>query len=291
MSRGRPAVRPALGLAVLGALCCTGCPESKPVEVPDAGPPPTEPILPSPTASAEAAALPAWAQRLPKVEPQVKLGDRVWATVPQPGTAMATAAIFTVEGIHDGLLSLTDTMGQGVSGVSPAVVHRAGKRGKLAEGDVVLCYAFTLPGILARVAELEGGKEIQVRYDWAGQTKEAAIFHAEPPREGIKPLAFVGFPKAGATSRGLLVALTESHGWIRTSSGHIEVHERDTISALPLPANKPEVGTPVRAYAWTTGYRRGVVAAELEPGLRYRVKLDGNLGERDYFFSSLLPSR
>ncbi|MBW2454812.1 MAG: hypothetical protein JRI68_09885 [Deltaproteobacteria bacterium] len=290
MFRGRSAVRRAVGLALLTA-CCGGCRQGAPLEDTDAGPPLPEPILPSPTASVEAAALPDWAARLPRMAAQVKLGDRVWATVPQPGTPMASAAIYTVEGIHDGLLSLTDKMGQGVGGVSPAVVHRAGKRGKLAEGDIVLCYAFTLPGVLARIAELEGGQEIQVRYDWAGQTKETAIYHAEPPREGVVPLAFVGFPKAGATSRGLLVALTESHGWIRTSSGHVEVHERSSITALPLPKSKPEVGTAVRAYAWATGYRRGVIAEELEPGLRYRVKLDGKLGERDYFFSSLLPPR
>ncbi len=105
------------------------------------------------------------------------------------------------------------------------------------------------------------------------------------------PLAFVGFPKAGVTSRGLLIALTESHGWIRSSSGHVEVHERSRITALPIPTSKPKVGSSVRAYAWATGYRRGVITEELEPGLRYRVKLDGNLGQREYFFSSLLPSR
>ncbi len=247
--------------------------------------------MPSPTASAEPAGFPEWADQLPKVTPTVKPGDRVWATVPQRGTAMASAAIYTVEGIYDGQLSLTDKMGQGVSGVPPAVVHPAGERGKLAEGDIVLCYAFTLPGVLARIAELQGGREIQVRYDWAGITKKTAIYHAEPPREGVAVLAFVGFPKAGVTSRGLLIALSEKHGWVRTSSGHVEVHERSAIKPLPLPASKPKVGAAIRAYAWATGYRAGVITKEVEPGLRYRVKLEGNMAERDYFFSSLIQSR
>ncbi|RLB61101.1 MAG: hypothetical protein DRI90_12140 [Deltaproteobacteria bacterium] len=283
-------VRRAIALTTL-AICGVACQQGTAPRNVDAGPPPPEPILPSPAASTETASFPEWAGRLPKTAPTVKPGARVWATVPQRGTEMASVGIYTVEGIYDGQLSLTDKMGQGVSGVPPAVVHLAGKTGKLAEGAIVLCYAFTLPGALARIAELEGGKEIQVRYDWAGITKKTAIYHAEPPREGVVPLAFVGFPKAGTTSRGLLIALSDTHGWVQTSSGHIEIHEGSALEALPLPQSTLKAGAAVRAYAWATGYRAGVITKELEPGLRYRVKLEGNMAERDYFFSSLIPSR
>ena len=57
---------------------------------------------------------------------------------------------------------------------------------KLAEGDIVLCYAWTLSAVLARVAKLSSGQEIEVQYDWAGTTKNSTIEHCQPPLGGLE---------------------------------------------------------------------------------------------------------
>jgi hypothetical protein len=161
---------------------------------------------------------------------------------------------------------------------------------KLSEGDIVLCCGFTVSAMIGRVGKLSAGREIQVHYDWGGTTKGASIEHCEPPVAGIRPLAFVGFPKGGSTSRGLIVALDEKRAWIRTASGHVEIHPLGELETLPIPRADHKAGERVRAYSWATGFQPGVISEVVEPGLRYRVKLDGNKPSRDYFFSMLLDA-
>lgn len=249
-----------------------------------------EPVLPAPSASAAPAAPPAWVSTLPDVMPQLMAGQRVWAAPPLRGSDMVDIGVYTVEGIHDRRVSLTDRLGQRIDGVPGALVHAAIIGGKLNEGDIVLCYSFTLSAVLARVAKLKAGSEIEVHYDWAGTTKTSSIEHCQAPVEGIAPLAFVGFPKGGGMSRGLLIALGTDRGWVRTASGHVEAHSVKAFEKLPIPPGDRVVGQKVRAYSWATGFQSGVVSNVSEPGLRYRVKLEGDKPERDYFFTMLVDS-
>lgn len=266
----------ALGACDLGESAPTGPTPSSTVP---------EPVLPT-AASVDLGNTPkAWMVDLPPTPPTATAGERVWATVPG-ATRIPAVGIYTVEGVYDGLYSLTDRKGQRVDGVPPAVVHRA-SRDKIDSGDVVLFYSPTTPAFLGKVAELVPGGEIEVHYDWAGKTRKTAADHAQRPFTGIHPFAYVGFPKAGQTSRGLVVALSDRRAWVRTASGHVESHPRAAIRSLPLPATDLTVGTRVRAFRWATGIQLGTVAEILEPGLRYRVNLDGDKPDEEYFFAAL----
>lgn len=258
-------------------------------ESPSASPKPSssipEPILPTATTADVGNAPTAWMADLPESTPTAGPGERVWATVPG-ATAIPSVGIYTVEGVYDGLYSLTDRKGQRVDGVPPAVVHRA-SRDKVDSGELVLFHSPTTPAFLGRVAELVPGGEIEVQYDWAGKTRKTAVDHAQTPVTGIRPVAYVSFPKAGQISRGLVVALSDRRAWVRTASGHVESHPRAAIRSLPLPSANLEVGSRVRAFRWATGIQLGTVAEILEPKLRYRVNLDGNKPDEEYFFTSL----
>ena len=267
-------------------LLLTGCPIEDTAPAPPHASIP-EPILPTAAATSSAAAdsAPAWASALPDVAPSARKGQRVWATIPRGD--LPRVGVFTVEGIYDGLYSLTDAMGQRVDRVPASLVHRAARTRKLQEGEVVFFYTKATPGLIGRVSEIIPGGEINVRYDAAGTTRQTAVDHAETPLRGLVALAFVSFPKAGRQSRGLLVALSAEQAWVRTSSGHVEMHPRAKIKALPTPLPAPKVGSRVRAYAWATGIQTGVVTAVIEPSLRYRIKVDDTATERGYFFSSV----
>ena len=244
-----------------------------------------EPVLPTATSADVGDTPKAWMADLPEGSPTAGPGERVWATVPG-ATRIPSVGIYTVEGVYDGLYSLTDRKGQRVDGVPPSVVHRA-SRDKVEAGAVVLFHSPTTPAFLGRVAELVPGGEIEVAYDWAGKTRKTAIDHAQTPVTGIRPLAYVSFPKAGQTSRGLVIALSDRRAWVRTASGHVEAHPRAAIRSLPLPSTSLKVGSRVRAFRWATGIQLGTVAEILEPDLRYRIDLDGNKPDEEYFFTSL----
>jgi hypothetical protein len=78
--------------------------------------------------------------------------------------------------------------------------------------------------------------------------------------------------------------------WIRTASGHVEVHDDKRVEALPHPPRRLAVGDRVRAFRWATGYQPGVVVAVVEEGLRYEVERDEKR-KGTYFFSSLLRGK
>jgi hypothetical protein len=145
--------------------------------------------------------------------------------------------------------------------------------------------------MLARVAKLSAGSEIEVLYDWAGTTKKQAIEHAQPPVAEIAPMAYVGFPKSGTTSLGLVLALSEDKGWVRNGSGHVEVVSRPNLMVLPLPADELRVGAAVRAFRWATGFVDGTVSEVVEPGLRYRVRFAGDKPLEDFFFTALIAKK
>lgn len=294
MYPARRATRHSAGLRALALSALLGGCSDGDVELPPApprgGP---EPVLPAPAPSTPST-VPSWVERLPPPSSaaavSVKAGDRVWAALPVGSSEMVDVAIYTVEGIHDGLISVTSRTAVRVDGVHPALVHRVGTLPSLVTGGMVLFYTASTPAFIGRVADVVGGESIKVRYDHAGTTKTTAADHVEQPVTGVRPLAYVGFPKAGATSRGLVTALTDEHVWLRTASGHVEVHDRERVEALPLPPTAVAVGAAVRAYRWATGYEPGVVTEVLEAGLRYKVRRDPRR-EGTYFFSSLLPTK
>ncbi len=278
-------------LLTAAALCLlAGCPAEDERPFPaDASIP--EPIVPTAAASvAPALSLPSWSTKLPEVPASLPKGTRVWATVTGVHDGeLPDVGIFTVEGVYDGVYSLTDLMGHRVDGVHPALVHRAGTAGRLVEGTVVLFATKTTPGMLGRVSTIVPGGEINVHYDAGGKTQLAAVDHAEPPVTGVRPMAYVSYPKVGRSSRGLLLATSAADGWLLTSSGHVEIHPLRDLGALPIPGAPLEAGARVDAYAWATGIRPGTIVAVTEPGLRYQVKLDETGLVEDYFFAKVYP--
>lgn len=200
---------------------------------------------------------------------------------------MVEVAIYKVSGIYDGMYSLTGRTGQRIDQVHARLVHPAPSIRRLVTNAIVLFYTPSTPGYLGRVSEVVGGEAIKIRYDAGGTTATTDADHVQRPVVGMKPMAYVGFPKAGHTSRGLLLATTDEHAWIRTASGHVEVHDSERVEALPLPPNELRVGQSVRAFRWATGYQPGVVKKIEEEGLRYVVERDPRR-TTTYFFSHLL---
>ena len=275
------------------ALMLTACPDTDvdlPPVPPRGGP---APILPGPSASA-ATGVSSWVERLPPVDPSAQKGlnegDRVWAATPIGETEMVDVAIYTVSGIYDGLYALSGRTGQRIDSLHPALVHPATSITRLVSNSIVLFYTPSTPAFLGRVSEVVGGEAIQIRYDQGGVTATTEADHVELPVTGIKPMAYVGFPKASATSRGLVIALTSKQAWVRTASGHVEVHDRARVKALPLPPNQLVVGDEVLAFRWATGYQPGAITEIKEDGLRYVVTRDEKR-KATYFFSSLLPKK
>ncbi|MCA9621711.1 MAG: hypothetical protein KC731_21960, partial [Myxococcales bacterium] len=229
-----------------------------------------------------------WLAELPDLPPTAQKGERVWATIPGRATELPIVGIFSVEGIYDGYYSLLDLKGQRVDHIPSALVHRA-TRARLKGGEVVLFYTPSAPAFLGRVGELVPGGHIEVSYDWAGETKRAKVDHAEPPVDGIRPMAYVSFPKSGDQSRGLVVALDDLRAFIRTASGHVERHPRAGVRSLPIPRADWEVGARVLAHRWAIGMVTGTVSEVLEGGLRYRIAVDGHRPSLTVFFTELFP--
>ena len=244
------------------------------------------PVLP-PMASA-ASAPPAWLAELPKTPSSLTVGSSAWATTPQPGSELVMVAVYRVDAVGDGVVSLVDKMGQRVDSVPAALVHPIGETRHLPEGTLALFYTWTTPGWLGRVSRAQRGEELKVAFDWAGTTRQTSVDHAEPVRTGIQPLAYVAFPKSGGTSMGLIVALDATRAFVLTGSGHIEAHRRAVVGSIALEPRGFTVGRSVRAYRWATGFERGRITQVLEPGLRYEVELEGNRPRASYFLTTLL---
>jgi hypothetical protein len=257
---------------------------------PTVAPPTVDPVIPKASASAPAAYAPSWLKALPDVPIKVKEGSLVWASAPVPSSDMTLVGVYTVEGIRDNRANLIDKLGQKVRGIPGALIHPLGTPGHLKPGEIVLCYTWSTGVALGRVAPARD-REVQIEVDWAGATRTTSVDHAEPMLRSIAPLAFVTFPKFGHSSKGIVLALSKDKAWVQTSSGHVEIHERSTISVLEVPAEELAEGAKVEAYGWTTGFEAGTIARVIEPGLRYVVKLPASKVEQKYFFSDLVVAR
>ncbi len=276
-------------LLVCSAPACntdtaTPAPSTKPAIV--------EPIIPQPKQRLPLkSALPKWASQLPDVAIDAKPGDKVWAVAPRSDSEMADIGLYELEGVFDGLASLINTMGHKVDRVPGAVVHPVGSSKKLRKGDIALVFTWTTPGWLALVHRATRGKEIRVRFDLAGATKEVAVDHAEPMVKKLLPLAYVGFPKSGTTSMGLVVAVDEQRGWVLTASGHIEIHALDRLNVLPIKQRGYKIGSKVLAFRWASGFQRGVIRAVGPLGLRFTVQLEGDQPQAPFFFTRLVGAK
>lgn len=244
-----------------------------------------EPLLP-PVKSA-ASAPPSWLAELPDAAITVELGATVWAAPPEVGSELVTVAVYRVDALGSGVVSLVDKMGRRIDSVPSALVHAVGSPKQLPEGSLTLFYTWTTPGWLGRVSRAERGEELKVQFDWAGTTRETAVDHAEPGRTGIQPLAYVGFPKAGGKSIGQVLALDATRAFVLTGSGHVEMHARATLDSISFEPRGFTVGRKVHAYRWATGYERGTVTAVIEPGLRFEIKLLGSSPNSEYFITNL----
>ncbi len=277
------------GLAAFAISACDGQNGTKGPSS-SAFPPPPEPLVPERhKIKADAGPTPRWIRRLNPVKPPAKPGDRVWALTPTLGTEMASVGLFKVHAVDGTTATLVDQLSQKITGIPGAVIHPLNKTAPRV-GELALCFTLTMPAALARVASKDKD-DIRVQYDLAGTTKQTVVTHAEPAVKGIAPLAYVGFPKAGKMSKGLVAALSESHGWILTGSGHIEVHPTKSLTALKLSRGQLRKGAPVLAYSWVGGFEKGTVSQVLESGLRYAVDLGKVRGEQRYFFTDLIPDR
>jgi hypothetical protein len=278
-----------LGLGVLLAVAL-GC--SRPEEPgPTSSAPVVEPVFPSLSAERDAdggAGAPSapWMSGVPDVPVPVAIGKRAWAVTPVRGTELAQVAVYTVGHIDGHRATVLDAQGQRVKDVPGALVHPLGEPEQLRAGDAALAFSTVTAVVVGRVTARRGGT-VQLQYDWAGGTRSMAADHAEPLVAGIAPMAFVGYPKFGRTSRGLVVALDAAQAWIQTSSGHIELHPRAKLEPIALPAGRLAAGDKVEAYGWTSGYERGTVARVLEPDLRYAIELPASRIEHPYFFADL----
>jgi hypothetical protein len=273
----------AVALSGLVVAACAPGDEQQP-RVGSAGPA-VEVIVPAPSVSA-APTWPEWTERLPKVPAPAKVGDQVWATVPPAHGAVTQTALYTLDGIYEGHATLIDTMGQRLERVPAALVHAIGT-GRMKVGELVLMYTWTTPAWIGSVSRIERGKEVLVKCDLAGVTEEVAVDHAERLRPGIQPLAFVAFPKAPGSTRGLVVALDATLAWLLTASGHVELVPRAALESLTPPPRKLAPGQKVLTYRWATGLLPGVVKRVLEPELRYEVALPGDSPAGSYFVGAL----
>ncbi len=288
-------VTAALGAcSLIGSACAEGAPiqanlSSDGTTLASAQPPVIPPLFDAPSALPARTTAPKWSRSLPITAVNAKAGDKVWATIPESHSELAEPSMYTLESVADNTAVLISRKRRRIEGVPGSVIHRVSPPIGLRVGSVALVSTFTTPAILARVVQLEPGKPIRARYDWAGETREIDVDHAELPRQGVSVMAYVAYPKIGEYSRGLLVAADTNHAWIWTSSGHVERHPLKKVQPLVLGAGIYKVGDRVRAYRWSQGMRNGAIAEVLEPDLRYRVHFRGNRPSETFFFSALLP--
>ncbi len=234
---------------------------------------------------------PAWLAELPARTVEAAPGETVWAVVPLPGTAAAAVGTFRLEAVAGTRTVLADALGNRTE-VPGALVHpvSAFPEAELEVGSVVLADRWDARKVVGRVADLSAG-EVRLAFDWNGVTVTGAMDVAVPLAAlgDASPLAWVVYRTPGETARYKGLRFAESGGrvWISDDGGQVMVVAEDAVERLADPGGEAfEEGDPVAAYSWGHGYRRGVIEAVLEPGLRYAVKVEAG-PTRPYFFDSL----
>lgn len=238
---------------------------------------------------------PSWLAGLSERAIEATPGETVWAVVPELGNEGARVGTYRLESATGGEAVLVDGIGNRYAGVPGALVHPVSgfPEAELAVGTVVLADRWDAGQVVGRVLGVQAGL-VELAYDWNGVTVSGtmASFMALPVAEDSLALRWVGYQVPGDDSwyKGLCFAENDAQAWISTDDNRVEVISRDAVKPLTdLGRAVFATGDAVAAYSWDHGYRPGVVAEVLEPGLRYAVKLEG--GEmRPVFFDSLTAS-
>ena len=284
----------AAGLAI-GLVCCAEAPSvlSSVEQLKAQSQPPKgdklEVLFPTSTAKNEANKAQHWSELLPAATISLPAGSKVWATVPKLDSPLTEPSLYTIEQSQGKTAVLISRKRRRIEHVPAAVIHPVRPPIGLQVGGSALISTFTTPAILGRVVQYQANKPIRAQYDWAGETREIDVDHAETPRRGLVPMAFVAYPKVGRQSMGMLVALDNSHGWVWTSAGSIERHVRQRLRPLFFGSGIFKVNDKVEAYRWSQGFQRGFVAEVMEPKLRYRVHFRGGRAPETFFFDALVP--
>lgn len=276
----------ACALLLAASVLVGGCDEGRPhleerLETP-------APLLEVFSVAPPKARLPTWMTELPKTRATVVVGDMAWATLPQANGELAAVAVVRIAEVSEDTVSVVDKTSKRFDAVPAGLVHALGDKRGLKANSLALFYTWTTPGWLGRVRESERGEELRVEYDWLGTTRETPVDHAEAVRIGIRPLAFVAYPRPGGKSVGRIVAQDDERAWLLAESGHVDVVPRNELEALDLRARDFEVGRRVRAYRWGTGLEPGVISKVIEPGLRYEVSFGAMAPEASYFVATLV---
>jgi len=228
-------------------------------------------LAPPPVAKARVNDPAAFHRSLSDAPPKVKVGAQAWALLPQACGTVYELAIVRVDALGANTVAVIDRMQQRVDGVPAALVHPLGDTRNLRQGTLALFYTPTTPGFVGRVSHSQRGEELRVKYDWAGTTRETDVEHAEALRRGLVPLAWVRYPKAGATSLGVVVAENGEQVFVLEGSGAVATIAKSSLAPVELQARGVSLGGSVEVFHWDLGVRAGTVTREIEPGLRYEV--------------------
>ncbi|MBI3071049.1 MAG: hypothetical protein HYY84_02875 [Deltaproteobacteria bacterium] len=270
------------GMMAVGAVSCKKEAPPPPPARRDT-PPPTPP--PPVKKDEPPKAAPKWAAALPAKAVAAKVGDMVWATIPQDGSEMARFGLYKVDAVAGNTATLKDGIGSLYKDVPGAAIHAAGDGSKLKVGDAANGYAWAASKVVGLVTKVEAGK-VTLKYNWGSKPSEKLMDHAEPLRAGVTPIAWVIYESSFGPYKGLLVALEGDKGWIHTDSGHVEMHDKTKLKGVELKPGYKE-GATVQAYGWGQGFKAGTIAHVAEPNLWYKVKLAGQDQPKDFFFNDL----
>ena len=233
---------------------------------------------------------PAWLAELPERTIEAAAGERVWAVVPEQGSEAARLATYRIAETSGTESVLVDDLGNRFEGVPGALVHPLSgfPEAELAVGVAVLADRWDAAKVVGRVSRIEDG-EVEITFDWNGSTAVGAMDAVMPlPAGDGLILRWVAYPGSDAATwhKGLCFAESDDRLWISDDGGHVEVVAKDSVKLLDDLGRELQVGATVSAYCWDHGFRQGVIAEVLEPGLRFAVRTED--GEtRPFFFEDL----
>ncbi|MCG8459984.1 MAG: hypothetical protein MI919_27195 [Holophagales bacterium] len=242
---------------------------------------------------------PSWLRELPKRQAPAdwRPGSQVWATVPGEPEGTAELGLFRVAALVEGERSpsgrirVADPLGRShllpVALVHAVAVPGAASPGSAEPGSVVLAFHGTGGPVLAR---LRSADPLEVSFDWNGATvTDRALALAVPDPETGLPRPVL-YHDGSRWLAGVAVAEDGDRLWVLDEARR--VHVLRAGEAVPRePLAEPSPGDGVQVYSWAEGLRSGRVVEVLEPGLRYRVDLEGGADAGDAGSPASLTSR
>ncbi len=227
---------------------------------------------------------PSWLAELPTAVVTAPVDGLVWAVVPELGSEAAKIATYRLAETEAGVV-LVDPLGNQFAEVPEVLVHPVSgvSSTELTVGMPVLANRWDVGRIIGRVASVDG-EILAISHDWNRATVTGVMDVVAPlPAEAESPvLQWVAYPSAASTAgdatellKGLCFAEHDGRLWLTDDSGNVEIVAHDAVTVLSdLGRLEPSAGDRVSAYSWGAGFRSGIVAEVLEPGLRYTVSFD-----------------